>query len=168
MRPLKVLSVLSMVAAVGAPAVAQTRKAAAPVANAAQNAAIDPARTVEIIGTDDMKYSVTRITARRGEQLRIRLISKGTIPKVAMAHNVVVLQMGTDVEKFVNAGAPHRAADFIAPAMKDQVIAKTRMAGPGETVDVVFTVPRKAGTYPFVCTFAGHYQAGMKGVLAVR
>ena len=59
--------------------------------------AADPTRSLDIIGSDDMKYSLTTITAKRGETLRIRLISKGTIPKVAMAHNVVVLKLGTDV-----------------------------------------------------------------------
>jgi azurin len=130
--------------------------------------AADPARTVDIVGTDDMKYSVTTITAKRGEQLRIRLISKGTIPKVAMAHNVVVLKLGTDILKLLKDGAAHRATDFIPPAMKDAVIAKSPFAGPGETVQVTFTVPSKPGRYPFICTFAGHYQAGMKGTLVVK
>lgn len=130
--------------------------------------AADPARTVEIIGTDDMKYSVTTITAKRGETLNIRLISRGTIPKVAMAHNVVVLKLGTDVLKLLKEGAPHRATDFIPPAMTSAVIAKTPFAGPGETVQVTFTVPAKPGRYPFICTFAGHYQAGMKGTLVVK
>jgi uncharacterized cupredoxin-like copper-binding protein len=42
------------------------------------------------------------------------------------------------------------------------------LAGPGETVQVFFTAPAKPGRYPFVCTFAGHYQLGMKGTLIVR
>ena len=41
----------------------------------------DPPRTIEIIGTDDMKYSVTTIRARPGEPLRLRLVSKGTLPR---------------------------------------------------------------------------------------
>ncbi len=130
--------------------------------------AADPTRTLDIIGSDDMKYSITTITAKRGETLRIRLISKGTIPKVAMAHNVVVLKLGTDVLKLLKDGAPHRGTDFIPPAMVDAVIAKTPFAGPGETVEVTFTVPAKPGQYPFLCTFAGHYQAGMKGTLIVK
>ena len=125
-------------------------------------------RTVDIMATDDMKFNLVSITARRGEQLRIRLAVRGTMPKIAMAHNVVVLKAGTDALKFVNEGAPFRATDFIAPALKDSVIAKTPFAGPGETVDVVFTVPSRPGRYPFVCTFAGHYQAGAKGTLVVR
>jgi azurin len=130
--------------------------------------ATDPPRTIDIVGTDDMKYSVTTITAKPGEQLRVRLIAKGKIPKVAMAHNFVLLKLGTNVEKFVNDGAPHRQTDFIAPAMASSVIAKTGLAGPGETVTVTFTVPSKPGRYPYLCTFPGHYQAGMKGTLVVK
>lgn len=130
--------------------------------------AADPVRTVDIIGTDDMKYSVTAITAKPGETLRIRLVSKGKIPKIAMAHNVVVLKLGTDVLKLLKEGASHRATDFIPPGMANAVIAKTPFAGPGEAVQVIVTVPAKPGKYPFICTFAGHYQAGMKGTLIVK
>jgi azurin len=128
----------------------------------------DPPRTIEIVGGDDMKYSVTTITARAGEPLHLRLVSKGTLPKVAMAHNVVVLKAGADVTKFINDGVMFRDSDFIPPTMKDAVIAKTPFAGPGETVQVFFTAPSKPGRYPFLCTFAGHYQSGMKGTLIVR
>lgn len=137
--------------------------APAPLAKAA-----DPTRTVDIVATDDMKYSVSTIVARRGETLRIRLMSRGVIPKVAMAHNVVVLKLGTDIATLLKEGAPHRATDFIPPSMMSAVIAKTPFAGVGEAVQVTFTVPAKPGKYPFICTFAGHYQAGMKGTLIVK
>ena len=128
----------------------------------------DPPRTVEIVATDDMKYSVTTVRARPGEPIRIRLVVKGTMPKIVMAHNVVVLKPGTDVAKLVTEGAPHRGTDFIPPNMMGSVIAKTALAGPGEAVQIVFTAPAKPGSYPFICTFAGHYQAGMKGTLVVK
>lgn len=128
----------------------------------------DPPRTVEIVATDDMKYNVTTVRARPGEEIRIRLVVKGTLPKIVMAHNVVVLKAGTDVAKLVTDGAPHRGTDFIPPAMMSSVIAKTAFAGPGEVVQIVFKAPARPGRYPFICTFAGHYQAGMKGTLVVR
>jgi azurin len=125
-------------------------------------------RVVEIIGTDDMKYNVTTIAAKPGEQITIRLTAKGAMPKVAMAHNVVVLALKTDAAAFVNAGMTARATDYIAPANKAQVIAATKMAGNGETVEVTFKVPAAAGSYPYVCTFPGHFAAGMKGNLVVK
>lgn len=124
-------------------------------------------RTIEIIGTDDMKFSVTKITAKPGETLRIKLVSKGVIPKVAMAHNFVLLKAGVNAQKFIDAGAAERGTDFIAPATRNQVIAASRLAGPGETVWVTFKAPAVAGNYTYLCTFSGHFQAGMKGVLTV-
>ena len=130
--------------------------------------AANGARTIDITGGDDMKFNVTEIRAKAGEEIRIRLVSKGSIPKIAMAHNVVVLKAGTDVAKFIAAGAADRATDFISPSTNSMVIAKTPFAGPGETVQVVFKAPAKPGRYPFVCTFSGHFQAGMKGTLIVN
>jgi azurin len=124
-------------------------------------------RTVELTGGDDMKYSLTEIPAKPGETLRIRLMSKGTLPKVAMAHNVVVLKPGSKQLDFVNAAAMARATDFIPTEMKAQVLAASTLAGPGETVEVTVKIPA-AGTYPFVCTFPGHFAAGMRGTIVAK
>ncbi|MGH9308825.1 MAG: plastocyanin/azurin family copper-binding protein [Vicinamibacterales bacterium] len=147
------------------PATPSTQK---PTTPSTQKPASKGVRTVEIVGTDDMKFSLSTITAKPGEQLRVRLVSKGTMPKVAMAHNFVLLQKGASQVKFVTAGATARATDFIPPDMKAQVIAATSLAGPGETVEVTFKVPAAPGEYPFLCTFPGHFQAGMRGTLTVK
>jgi azurin len=139
---------------------------AAPAVDQAKPAS--SARTVELTGGDDMKYSETTIAAKPGETLRIRLVSKGTLPKVAMAHNVVVLKAGAKQIDFANAAAMARATDFIPPDMKDQVLAATTLAGPGETVEVTFKVPTAPGTYPYLCTFPGHFAAGMRGTIVVK
>jgi azurin len=125
------------------------------------------ARTVEITGGDDMKFSVTEIKAKPGETIRIQLKNTGTLPKMAMAHNVVVVKPTTKVVEFNTAGAGARDTDFIAPAMKSEVLAATTLAGPGETVETTFKVPA-AGSYPFMCTFPGHFTAGMKGTIVAK
>jgi azurin len=164
-----VLSLVIASASIVSPALAQARKATAPAVNAPATAkAADPVRVFNIVASEDMKYSLTTITVGRGESMTIRLTGKGTLPKIAMAHNFVVLKLGTDILKLLKDGAPSRGTDFIPPSMMDAVIAKTAFAGPGETVQVTFTAPRKPGRYPFICTFAGHYQGGMKGTLVVR
>jgi azurin len=131
------------------------------VAGAAQG------RTVELVATDDMKFSTTTIEARAGETLRIVVRSQGQMPKVAMAHNFVLLAPGTDPASFANEGAMHRGSDFVAPGLAGRVIAKSTMAGAGESAEVSFTVPGP-GSYPFVCTFPGHVVAGMTGTLVVH
>ena len=125
-------------------------------------------RTITIGVDDSMKYSVTAITAAPGETLKIVVKSTGSMPKLAMAHNFVLLQLGTKADVFVKAGAMHRETDFIAPADKGKVIAATALAGAGETVEVTFTVPQAKGVYPYVCTFPGHFALGMKGTLTVK
>ena len=57
-------------------------------------------RVVAITGTDAMKYSVTAIEAKPGEKLTVKLTGQGAIPKVAMAHNFVLLggRTGAEVE----------------------------------------------------------------------
>lgn len=138
------------------------------VVAAAFSLAAQTPRTIEIVASDDMKWTVTKITAKPGEALRIKLTSKGVIPKVAMAHNFVLLAAGTNPQKFIDAGAADRATDFIAPSMKAQVLAASRFAGPGETVWLNFKAPAKPGNYTYLCSFSGHFQAGMKGVLVVK
>jgi azurin len=125
-------------------------------------------RTIEITAGDDMKFSLTSITAKPGEQLRIRLKSTGTMPKIAMGHNFVVVKPATNVTDFANAAMMAKATDYIPPDKKADVLASTALVGPGETVEVTFKAPAAAGSYPFLCTFPGHFAAGMKGTLAVK
>lgn len=115
-----------------------------------------------------MPPSADRPPPRRPEAIRIKLTSTGTVPKIAVAHNAVILKPGTNVAKFVEAGAMFRTEDFINPALKPSVLAQTKFAGPGETVELIFKVPAAAAIYPFVCTFPGHLSAGMTGTLVVK
>ena len=129
----------------------------------------DPAaRTVSMTAGDDMKFSVSTINAKPGEQLRIVLRVMGTMPKIAMAHNVVVLAKGTNLDAFTNASAMARSTNFIAPEFSKSVIAATGLGGAGDTVHVTFTVPKASGRYDFVCSFPGHFAGGMRGVLVVK
>jgi azurin len=124
-------------------------------------------RVIEMTGGDDMKFSLAEITAKPGELITIRFKNIGTLPKVAMGHNVVVLKSDADPAAFASAAATARETDFIPPAMKDKIVAATALTGPGETVDVTFKAPA-AGTYPYLCSFPGHYAAGMRGKLIVK
>ena len=87
----------------------------APAAGAAK-----AARTVTITGSDQMKYDTSTISAKPGETLHIVLKNAGTMPKIAMAHNVVILKPGTDGAAFTSAGMTSRETDFVAPAHEGQ------------------------------------------------
>jgi azurin len=142
-------------------------KAQTPKSPAAGAAAVKGARTVELTAGDDMKYSLPKIEAKHGETLHVVLKSTGTIPKVAMAHNFVLLTLKADPTEFNKASATARDTDFVPPTLKSEVLASTKLAGPGETVDVTFKAPA-AGTYTYMCTFPGHFAAGMRGQLVVK
>jgi azurin len=92
----------------------------------------------------------------------------GEMRKLIMAHNVVVLQDGVDPAAFNAEAASQRAASFVPPGREKDILAATGLAGAGETVEVTFTVPSKTGTYDYICTFPGHFIAGMRGVLTVK
>jgi azurin len=125
-------------------------------------------RVITMVGTDAMKYTVTAIVAKPGEKLTVKLTGQGAIPKVAMAHNFVLLAAKTDATAFSTAAAMARATDFIPADKKAQVLAATKLAGNGETVEVTFDAPKAPGVYEFICTFPGHFAAGMKGTLTVK
>jgi azurin len=125
-------------------------------------------RVIALTGDDTMKYNQPTITAKKGETVTLELTNKGTLPKEAMAHNFVLLTKGTNADEFTMAAAMARATEYIPANMKDKIIAHTSLAGPGETVKVTFKVPAVAGSYTFLCSFAGHAAAGMKGTLVVQ
>lgn len=136
--------------------------AAAPVAE--KKAA---ARVIEITANDAMKFSVTAIEAKVGDELKIVLTNAGTLPKEAMGHNLVVLKPGTDVAAFAAAAMMARDKEYIPEALKGQVVAHTALLGPRKSDEITFKVT-VAGEYPFVCSFPAHSSAGMKGVITVK
>lgn len=125
-------------------------------------------RTVEIQVADNMRFSPALINARPGERLRVVLRNGGKMPKTAMAHNFVLLKRGTNPKSFVDKSSAAAEAGFIAPALNEQVMAATALVGSGETSEVTFEAPAQAGEYTFVCTFPGHFNLGMKGLLVVK
>ena len=117
---------------------------------------------VEVTGNDQMKYSATEIRVKAGELVTLTFKNVGSMPKVAMGHNFVVLNSGTDLEKFAMKAAVSQATEYIPADMKTAVLIHTKILGPGESETITFTVPK--GEYEFVCTFPGHW-AQMRGKL---
>ena len=125
-------------------------------------------RTITITGSEQMKYDTTSIEAKPGEMLHIVVKSVGSMPKVAMAHNFVLLKAGVNPQDVATAAMTARDTDFIPASMSDKIIAHTGLAGGGETQEVTFKAPMKPGSYTYLCTFPGHFAVGMKGELIVK
>ena len=148
----------------------ESTPAAAPAATApAPAAAAAPAapRVVEITAGDNMKFSVTSIEAKVGEEVKIILTNIGTLPKDSMGHNFVILKKGSDAAAFATAATTAKATEYIPEALKDQVIAHTEVLGPRKSSEITFKVT-EAGEYPFLCSFPAHFMIGMKGVISVK
>ena len=142
------------------------------VTGAVPTEARQAARTVTLTVTDPvgekMSYSLKTITVKPGEKIKIRIVSMAQTPKIVMAHNFILLKEGTNVKAFTDAAANARATDYIPPTFKTSILAQTPMVGPGESMEVTFTAPTKPGKYVFLCSFAGHWAAGMTGDFIVK
>lgn len=125
-------------------------------------------QTIEITGNDQMKYNLERFSVKAGSTVKVHLKNVGSMPKMSMGHNVVILEQGTDEKAFVEAATDAPTNDYIPPTQEDAVIAHTKMLGGGEEDSVTFKVPSKKGNYTFICSFPGHYQVGMKGTMIVN
>lgn len=142
--------------------------------NSASNAATPAAApasavfTVEITANDSMKFNLSRIDAKAGQEVKIVLTNTGTLPKAVMGHNFVLLQKGTDEKAFANAAVAAAATDYIPASMADKIIAHTKMIGAKQSDEITFKAPTEPGEYPFLCSFPAHYLTGMKGVLVVQ
>ena len=105
-------------------------------------------RVITLRATDDMKFDITTIKAAPGEQLQVKVVTVGKIPKFAMAHNFVLLKQGTNAKAFADQAMKATVESSYIPAgQKAQVVAFTGLAGPGETVEVTFTAPKVPGKY---------------------
>ncbi len=125
-------------------------------------------RAIEVTGNDAMKFSVTEMKAAPGESLTVTLVNIGTMPKFSMGHNWVLLKKGADVDAFVNDSAQAPTTDYIPQARRGDILAFTKLLGPKERDSVTFQAPKEPGEYVFLCSFPGHYQVGMRGVLIVE
>ncbi len=125
-------------------------------------------RVIEMEGTNQMRFSVEQITAKPGEKITVKLKTVSSFPAAAMSHNFVLLKKGVDAKAFIMAGISHKDNEYIDPAKQSDVLAQTKLASGGQTVEVTFTAPTEPGNYEYICTFPGHFVSGMKGVLTVK
>lgn len=131
-------------------------------------APVHDGRAIEVTANDLMKYSVTEITATPGERLSVTLVNTGSMPKISMGHNLMLLAAETDVTAFLAQAAASPATDYVPEALTGSILVSTKLLGPGERETITFDAPTAPGRYEFICSFPGHYIAGMRGVLIVE
>ena len=125
--------------------------------------------TVEVAGDDQMKFSLERIEVDAPAKVTIAFRNVGKMPKVAMGHNFVLLKQGVNALELASeciSGGAVAENDFLPEQLRDRALGWTKVLGPGEEDRFVAEV-LEPGSYPFVCTFPGHWTI-MKGVMVVK
>ena len=145
-----------------------TGTSAPAAAPAAAGPAVHDGRPVEITADDTMKFSIVEIRAKAGERLSVTLVNKGTTPKFSMGHNWVLLTLAANFDAFLIAAAEAATTDYVPASKRDEILAATKLLGPGERDTATFAAPSAPGKYPFLCSYPGHAQVGMRGVLIVE
>ena len=118
---------------------------------------------IVIESSDQMRFNVTELTVKSGETINLTLVHTGNLPKVAMGHNWVLLEKGTDVRSFALSAMKEKDNEYIPSS---NVLVATSLIGGGEETSITFTAP-SPGEYDFICSFPGHYGL-MKGKLIVE
>jgi uncharacterized cupredoxin-like copper-binding protein len=109
-------------------------------------------RTVQIVMSDNMRFTPGKIEVRQGETVRFVVKNSGR-----MMHEIVI---GTK-----KALDEHAALMMKFPGMEHDEPYMAHVA-PGKVGELVWTFNR-AGDFDFACLIAGHYQAGMVGKIKV-
>ncbi|MEO7793254.1 MAG: plastocyanin/azurin family copper-binding protein, partial [Thermoanaerobaculia bacterium] len=115
-----------------------------------------------------MQYDIKSIQAKPGEALKVTLTAVSAMAPAEMSHNFVLLAKGTNTDAFAMDAAMARDNNYIPKAKAASILAQTKLASGGQTVEVIFNAPKEPGEYTYICTFPGHFIGGMKGKLIVK
>lgn len=114
---------------------------------------------------DALAFSVASLEAPANTAVTLTFNNNTNL---GVQHNWVLVDGDDTVAAAVNtASGTNAAALFVPPAGTPDGLAWTAMTNAGQQSTVTFTTPA-AGTYTFLCTFPGHYIAGMKGEFVVQ
>jgi len=127
----------------------------------------DPSvQTVKIKAVREMlQFDQKTFTVKAGKTVEIVFENPD-----AMQHNLVIgkpkslEKIGKAADKMIT--DPDGASKNYVPDVSD-VLFSTTLVNPDQTVRLRFTAPAKAGDYPYVCTFPGHWRI-MNGVMKVE
>lgn len=110
-------------------------------------------RAIQVIMSDDMKFTPANVNVKRGETIRFVVSNTGQIK-----HEMVIGSM-KELKR-------HAELMRKMPGMEHADPNQVTLA-PGKTGELIseFT---KTGTFDFACLQPGHFEAGMKGTVSVK
>jgi azurin len=130
-----------------------------------------PPKEVKIQADDKMRFDVTAFDASPGQKVSVTIKNIGTTPKFSMGHNFVMLDRiintGNVQSAFLDKASTEASHDYVPPGAKE-VLAHSKLLGPGESEVVTFNAPYIPGQYLYLCSFPGHYSQGTKGFMTVK
>lgn len=106
-----------------------------------------------------MFFSIDNITVNAGQQLAVEFINTSRLP-----HNIVIVDGDMAVATEVNRDAINQV-DYLPnhPA----AIVSIPMVMPNQTGSITWEASQP-GTYLFICTYPGHFDAGMYATITVK
>lgn len=114
---------------------------------------------------EQLAFNKTELRVEAGQEVTLVFNNNST----GQQHNWVLADGGDDVAEQINQAGQQAGADGgYLPEDTSNIIATTELLNGGETTEITFTAPSEPGEYTYLCTFPGHYQAGMKGTLIVE
>ncbi len=123
------------------------------------------ARAVEIVTGKNLTYETQTFRAKRGEVLALTLVNPDVVP-----HNWALVKpnqlqtVGEEANRMVS--DPEALIRQYAP-QTDDVLCYTDIVEPGQRFTIYFQVPDQTGSYPYLCTFPGHWMV-MNGEMIVE
>lgn len=114
--------------------------------------AAEATRTLEVVMSDDMRFTPDKVSVQEGETLRIVVKNAGR-----MMHELVIGDRASLAE--------HAEMMLKLPNMEHEEPYMAHVP-PGETAEIVWTFNR-SGDFEFACLIPGHYQAGMRSDVRV-
>jgi len=116
----------------------------------------DPAkvsRSIEIDMSDAMRFTPATITARKGETIRFVVKNSGKVKHEMVLGSIKELK-------------EHAALMLKFPEM-EHANPNQLSVDPGKTGEMIWQFT-KAGAFDFACLQPGHFEAGMRGKIAVK
>jgi azurin len=121
---------------------------------------------MRLTGDDLLKFSAKEFTVKAGSKLRVEMTNVGKMPRETMAHNWMLVKPIPEAELNALAMSASSRPPEHLPENQSAILFHTKVLGPGEKDVIEITVPAEAGTYPYICTFPGHFPI-MRGKMIV-
>jgi azurin len=127
---------------------------------------VEPGAVLLEISSDGnlMAYDRATLAAPAGQSVTLTFYNRSTVHQ----HSWVLVNGGLEVADQVYAMAVAAGPDRdYMPEGEAAILAYTELVDSGMQDTISFVAPAVPGEYTYLCTFPGHYLAGMKGTLVL-